>query len=191
MYGKDYTYAQSRIQETIVRIAKTGEPVYVLRVELTGLCTVVPIEKDWGNPDNNILVPIDDLDLHPVPLGYINCRGQAVYTMRIPMRRDWKQGLRQQNCWSSGPMLYQLPMSSLKNCIMNKYPTFERACKDVNVGVDRGRRKAIAWHRSWAVSTGGIVYYKNYEQVGSLNDGEVQLFKSFSYLKEALLESLS
>jgi len=192
MYGKDYPYAQTRIQGTVLRIAKSGEPVYVYHVSMNGQCHVIPIEKNWGNAaENAFLVTVDDLDMHPVPLGYVNCAGEATYLMRIPMRRDWKQGLRQENCWSSGRMFSEIPMKYVKHCIMGKYPSFEKVLKDVKVGTARGRQKLIAWHRHWAVSTGGQVYYKNHEPVGEIKGDAVELAPNYTYLKEALAESMA
>lgn len=190
MYGKDYVYAQTRIQGTILRLLETGEPVYVMHVTAAGTCTCIPIEKDWNNPAEGQKCHVDQLDMHPVPLGYVNCAGDATYLMRIPMRRDWKQGLRQENCWSSGRHFSDIPMKDIKNCIMNKYPTFNRAIKDVQNGTARGRQKTIAWHRNWAIRTDGIVLYKNNEAVGNLKDDGVELTSSYWYLKEALQESM-
>src|ERR1700754_2631417 len=109
MYGHDYVYAQTRIQGTVLRVLATGEPVYVVQVSGDGRCACVPIDLDWGDRNNNIYLQVDELDMHPVPLGYVNCAGEATYLMRVPMRRDWKQGLRQENCWSSGRRLLQIP----------------------------------------------------------------------------------
>lgn len=188
MYGKDYPYAQSRIQGTVVRLLKNGEPVYVVYVNAYGSCGVTPIEEDWGDHDKTVVVHVDDLDLHPVPLGYVNCAGEATYLMRIPMRRDWKQGLRQENCWSSGRRFMQIPMKDIKNCIMDRFPTFDKALKDVSESVRK--IKIIAWHRNWAVSTSGQVLYKNHEIVGGVIEDKIVLNPSFQYLKEALAESM-
>lgn len=187
MYGKDYSYAQTRIQGTVLRISKTNIPVYIVRVTNSGECLAIPIEQPWHDFEKAIRVHVDDLNMHPVPLGYVNCAGKATYLMRIPMRRDWKQGLRQENCWSSGRPFGEISMSDIKNCIMNVYPTFSRAVKDIAVGK---HPKTLAWHRHWAVTTGGIVMYKNHEIVGKLNDeGIVQLDSTYHYLREALEES--
>lgn len=192
MYGNDYAYAETRIQGTILRVAKGGEPVYVHHVLPNGHCLVVHIDQDFNDPGNVIQVNLDDLDLRPVPLGYVNCAGDATYLMRIPLRRDWKQGLRRENCWSSGRSLGDIPMKDVKNCIMGRYPSFRKAVKDVRVGVSRGRKKTIAWHRHWAVNTDGSVFYKNHEPVGVVDfeTGKVSLHPSYSYLKEALQETV-
>jgi len=188
MYGNDFAYAQSRIQGTILRVKKTGEPVYVYIVNGGGQCSVTPIERDWGG-EATVTMHVDDLDMHPVPLGYVNSAGEATYLMRVPMRRDWKQGLRQENCWSSGRRLNSIPMKDLKNCIIGRFPSFETALKDVVKSGEKAKNKIIAWHRHWAVSTDGRVFYKNHEQVGTILDGHVDLFPSHKYLAEVLEES--
>lgn len=189
MYGKDYPYAQSRIQGTIVRVQKSGEPVYVVLVTGTGHCSVTPIDKEWGG-DESFVIHVDELDLRPVPLGYVNCAGEACYLMRVPLRRDWKQGLRQENCWSSGRRFSQISMKSVKNCIINRYPSFDVAIKDVNKADAKGKVKTIAWHRNWAINSNGQVMYKNHEVVGTLSDTKVILDPCFKHLNEVLQESL-
>lgn len=188
MYGKDYGYAQTRIEGTMVRLLGSGEPVYVQRVLDSGMCYLHMIDDE-----NNATITkhIDDLDMHPVPLGYVNVRGDVVYLARIPMRRDWKQGLRQANSWSSKGLLDDIPRKSIRHCIIGKYPTFNKACKDVKIGVARGRNKIIAWHRHWAIETSDFIQYKNHEIVGKLEKGKPVLFDRYKYLKEALEESMS
>lgn len=194
MYGSDYGYAGTRIQNTIVRLKKDGSPVYVLSVGPTGVCLVCHIEvQDWTQ-ENAISVHLDELNMSPVRMGYINTAGEATYAMRIPMRRDWKQGLRQENCLTSARRLFAIPMKDLKNCIMNVYPSWPTVVTDVQKGVTRGRVKIIAWHRHWALDTKGTIYYKDMEPVGKLKtEGDLswpELDEKHQYLKEALLETL-
>lgn len=189
MYGKDFGYASTRILGTIVRLIKDGSPVYVQHVSPEGICMVIPIEKEWML-ENAIRVHVDDLDYKPVRLGYVNCGGEATYIQRIPMRRDWKQGLRQENCTTSGRRLFAIPMGDVKNCIINRYPTYAAAWKSVKPK-PRGRHKTLAWHRHWAVNTAGEVFYKNYEFVGRVNErGIPELISQYAYLKEALAETM-
>lgn len=190
MYGKDYGYAQTRIQGTILRIQKSGEPVYVASVSNDGTCVVIPIEHSHLTMDHAVRVGVDDLDMHPVSLGYVNVAGEATYLMRIPMRRDWKQGLRSENCYSSGRRLSQMPMKAVRSCIMNKYPTFKKVCTDIEAAVKNNRVKTLAWHRNWALRSDTTVFYKNLRVVGRLVGGAVVLDKGNEHLKECLEESM-
>lgn len=185
MYGEDYGYASTRILGTIVRL-KDGNPVYIQHMNERGQCWAIPIEKEWMI-ENAVQVHLDDLDLRPVRLGYVNTGGNASYFQRIPMRRDWKQGLRQENCTSNSYRLFSIPMVDLKNCIINRYPTFAKACEGVSVPRTKG--KIIAWHRHWAVATRGEIYYKG-EPVGYLVDDKPVLSERFTHLKEYLLETI-
>src|SRR3546814_19898112 len=75
MYGKDYNYARTRIEGTIVRIRKTNEPVDVQNVSrANGVCSVSLINDIDGDV---FLTTLDDLHVEPVPLGYVNTDGNA------------------------------------------------------------------------------------------------------------------
>lgn len=189
MYGKDFAYAGTRIAGTIVRLAKTGEPVSVDHVSANGICGVAPITK-IGQLNDYLEVHLDDLDLTPVSLGYINCAGQAAYIMRIPIRRGpANQGLRQENSvCSNGRRLYGLPMDALRNCILGKYPTFEKAVQG-SVTKKDGAVKCIAFNRHWAIH-GKYLLYKNNLVVGTIEKGKPVLDDKFKHLKESLAEAV-
>lgn len=187
MYGKDFAYAHTRITGSIVRLAKSGEPVYVEGVLNNGTCVVSDIRKmQDGEPTH---VHLDDLNVEPVRLGYVNVAGQAVYLMRVPIRKGpGNQGLRSENSvCSNGQRLLQLPMDALYNCIVGKYPTYIKAL--AGVGKNKGVVvKTIAFSRHWAIS-GSALMYKN-RCVGSCADGKPVLDESHQYLRESLGELL-
>lgn len=188
MYGKDYEYASTRLDGTLVRLAGTGEPVMVQTVSVLGTVTVTPYGK--SRDTHEYYVKLDELDVHPVPLGYVNCGGDATYISRMPMRRDYKQGLRGNNAWSSGRNFDALPHAAVRNCIMGRYPTFEKAWKDVQIGPNAVRMKMLAWGRRWAVRSDGVIYYRGEEIVGQVVDGKPMLLAGYTYLQELLEESL-
>lgn len=184
MYGKDYGYAGTRITGTIVRLLKDGEPVLVANVLNNGICLVSKICKI-----NDIQeVHLDELDLTPVKLGYINCAGQAAYLMRIPIRRGPNnQGLRAENSMcNNGRRLFGLPMDALRNCILGKYPSFEKARTSSAVAKD-GEVKCIAFDRHWAIH-GKFLMYKNNLVVGSIEGKKPVLQDRFKHLAESLAE---
>lgn len=179
MYGDDHEYAHSRLVETIVRLR--GEPVYVHSVKKGMVVTYHRLDNEEISH-----CKANELDLHPVPLGYCNYNKYACYLTRIPMRRDWRQGLRRGNFSSlSGLSAERIPYDAIRKVIIGDYPTFAAAIAAVK------KIKSLAWHRHWAVDTHGQVLHKGAERpVGKIVNGEVELDSRYMYLTEALKESL-
>lgn len=180
MYGDDYEYANSRLTETIVRL--NGEPVFIHRV---GPGMITSYNKLEGDGELQTCMA-DELDLHPVPLGYCNYNKFACYLTRLPMRRDWRQGLRRGNFMSlTGPAAERIPYEALRQAIIGDYPTFAKAIEAVK------KVKSVAWHRHWAVDCHGQLLHKGGERpVGIIRDGTPELDSKYFYLEEALKESL-
>lgn len=180
MYGKDYDYAESRLSDSIVRIAKSGEPIHVQAVNpRTGGVDGVMLSTNTA-----VMVNVDDLNLEPVPLGWCNLKGGATYLARIPKRKDWKQGIRAQTCFSSTVAFRNIPRQDIAKCIKGEYPKFHDLFGKPWV-------RMMAWSRKWA-SDGIDLYYGNLGRVGTINDkGEPTLDHEHSFLKESLEKSLS
>lgn len=180
MYGDDYEYANSRLTETIVRLK--GEPVFIHRVG-PGMITSYNKLNGEGGIESCMA---SDLDLRPVTLGYCNYNKFACYLTRVPMRRDWRQGLRRGNFLSlTGAPAERIPYESLRQVIMNDYPTFKAALEAVK------KIKSMAWHRHWAVDCHGQLLHKGAERpVGTIRDGVPELASKYFYLAEALKEAL-
>lgn len=183
MYGKDHEYANSRLHETIVR--RGDVPVYVYGVRAGMVVQYVTLEN-VGKEDPQEC-PIDELNLQPVPLGYCNYNKNAIYLQRMPMRRDWRQGLRRGNftCCGIGADPNRVPYESIAQTIIGDYPTFKASLDAVS------KLKSVAWSRFWSVNNGLEVFYKgSINPVGRIEEGEVILEPSYYYLREALKESL-
>lgn len=180
MYGEDWNYAHSRLQETIVRL--DGQPVFVYNVSPGMIAKVSFLDS----MDETSFAHVKSLDLKPVPLGYCNYNKYACYLSRIPMRRDWRQGLRRGNFYSSGPVnADRIPYEALKKTIIGEYPSFERAVEAVSKIV------SMAWHRHWCVNKLGQVFHKGSSKpVGKVVNGRVELNSQHMYLTEALQESV-
>lgn len=180
MYGDDWNYASSRLCETIVRLK--GEPVYIYSVNPGMIAKYAKLD----DLDNIAFCDANELDLKPVPLGYCNYNKNACYLSRIPMRRDWRQGLRRGNFASlSGVDAERIPYGALAKTILGDYPTYKAALDAVR------KVKSMAWHRHWAVDGALQVFYKGaIRPVGEVVEGVVQLNSRSHYLAEALSESL-
>ncbi len=178
MYGNDYEYARTRLNGTVVRHA--GQPVFIIEIDADCVCTAQHIDSG-----ENFTADLEEFDLTPVPLGWCNIpNGQAVYLQRVPLRRDWKQGLRKENMHAAFGNLNRINYKHIKACILGEYPTLASAiAKAKKYGL------STAWRRHWAISTDGVsVLYKDYDSpVGEIVDGQIVLLQKYSYLETCLL----
>lgn len=178
MYGKDHEYAHSRLEQTVVSL--NGEPVFVMTVK-RGMLVTYSTLKDMTT---YLTCRVDDLDLRPVKLGYCNNPRGVTYLMRMPMRRDWRQGLRFGNFIGVGFDARHLAYTDLYDVIKGKYPTL----KEVVVSIKTGKAKALAWCREWAISADDLLYKG--QKVGKLVGNVPVLDEENCYLREALEEAL-
>lgn len=178
MYGKDWRYAATRLVGSIVRWKKT--PVTVQEVYPDGTVVVESIAKGAVGRAN-----MDDLNLKPVPLGFVNYEKQASYVSRVPKRRDWRQGLRVGNMTSFGIPQQIIPGLALSKTIKGIYPTYEST-----LGRVRDRGGSHAWHRHWAINEREEILYKHGVVVGKIERGRPLLSSKYEYLQEYLEECL-
>lgn len=173
MYGDDWRYAASRLNGTIVRLV-SGEPIKVLDINDTDEVVV----RVLGTRDNKV-VKLNELDCSPVPLGFVNSPHGAQFVMRVPKRRDWRQGMRRENTKVVGPSGRYSELY-LKRAILGVYPSFKYASSRKSKG------KLTAWHRHWAIDSKGGLFYKAHGCVGSYIDGDFKLKVKWEYLREYL-----
>lgn len=180
MYSDDYEYANSRLAETIVRLGK--EPIFVFSVRSGMTVQYAPL----SDLTDVKICHIDELNLQPVPLGYCNYNKHASYLTRMPMRRDWRQGLRRGNfCSLNAVNADRIPYESLRQAIIGDFPSLAAALEAAK------KVKSIAWHRHWAVDNFGQLFYKGgTKPVGKVVNGELQLDSRYIYLNESLKESV-
>lgn len=179
MYGDDWNYADSRLAGTIVRL-EDGEPVFVHGIRHGMEATVCKLSDLY----NNQIVNANTLNLVPVPLGMCNFDKRAHYLSRIPMRRDWKQGLRKENFMSHTVHVQLIPPHILRAVIVGEYPPLEECiamCEKKEV-------TSAAWNRAWAVTVDGNLIYKEEGKVGVVKKGVLALDEQYRYLQEALQE---
>lgn len=178
MYGDDWDYANSRLQGTIVRLG--DEPVFVHSVGPGMKAEVSKLEDIY----TNFTTDANELNVTPVPLGMCNFGDTVSYLSRIPLRRDWRQGLRRENFKSSNIDHAAIPPDVLAKVIKGQYPSLKEALETV-----AKKKGAIAWHRNWAVDSDGKLIYK-LSVVGTSKDGMLLLDKPYQYLAEALEEAV-
>ena len=147
MYN-DVRYARSRLNGTIVRNSN-GRAVSV--TDIGGRDrnpTVEYVELRNGRSGSESLF---DMILVPPQLGFANHGNAVYYLSRMPMRDDWRQGLRRRNyrCLY-GPPAESISQENLAKCIENVYPTYEFA---LDYCINQGRE--MAFHSDFAVIDSG------------------------------------
>lgn len=170
-YSGEYDYASTRLDHTFV--LHEGKLVYIQHVEGNGNAFLCDVDG------NEFVVPVTDLDVSPPQLGYVNYNGSIYYVIRKPMRRDWRQGMRENNLVE---MLYgeDIPIWSLQPTISNDYPTVEEVLES----------GCGAFSRDWAIKNDRLYYRTN--RVGSIGKGKgIKLMEKFRHLIESLSEAIA
>lgn len=191
-YSTDLAYANNRLGDSIV--LHKGQPVYVVEVrgDEGGRAIIRSIPQN-----NTVGVPLSELDLTPVRLGYVNEDGDAHYAMRVPSRQ-WRQGLR-------SSQLISLPSgnwrgrnrittsSNFANTVVGNYPSPISCYESIVNGEVNGQ----AFSRSFAIvrtNRRGPSYNLCYKAtvVGTAHVGDSRMILTiapkFSYLTELLEE---
>lgn len=116
-YGKDFQYASTRLRSSVVLYGK--EPVLLGDIDGKGYVFVEYLVT--GMVDR---VPLDNLNLTPVELGYVNDignRDKAVYCFRDPARL-YKQGLTKENFRRNDKMRSSFKCATVGRTIKNIFP---------------------------------------------------------------------
>lgn len=183
MYSDDLDYAAKRLNATLVRL-NTGEAFYA---ERTFHDPSLRVKHVGTKLDSGEFTEVfhEDLDLTPVPLGFINISKKMVFVMRKPMRRDWHQGLHYNSIATDGTLRpNDIQISWLLQPIKNQYPTFQRAIKDLKT------RLSIAFSRDFGLiktDTDPILRYRQYN-VGTVSNGRAVLSPNKLFLQQHLEE---
>ncbi len=117
-YQDDPEYASSRLKNTIV--FKDKEPIYITAIGGAG---EVRYYNLGSHSRREFLTTLQQIDLTPNPLGYVNTEWKAHYLRRWPYRQ-FKQGL----TWDSIKKA-DLKGPDLARCLKNIYPSVT-ACVD-------------------------------------------------------------
>ena len=130
------------------------------------------------------LKKVKDINIQPVPLGYVNFSRSAEYITRRPTRR-WKQGLTTDSL-NRGVRRSVMKSKALANCILGRYPKLE----DALGMLEKETHISVAFDRNWSVEVGVVapsLFYKG-RYVGIIEKGEGKLLPKFEYLIESLAE---
>lgn len=162
-----------------------GTPFLVSSVERQG-GDVVCVGSTLPNEDFEI-VPLRDVDLTPVPLGFCNIGTKMVFACRKPMRRDYKQGLSRQNLVTYGAE-GTVGFKNLTDTILNIYPKVDEVVKYLSPKSSGSR----AFSRDFGLSKkDGLINlcYRKYV-VGKVEDKVLVLNRDKYFLEQHLSESV-
>jgi hypothetical protein len=157
-----------------------GRPFYVVEIDGLQVSGYYTDTQKIGR----FTLPNKQLDIRPVPLGYVNTTSDVLYCSRLPHRR-YKQGLNSANLvvnkrvHSLDRLIKSVSMAKLIN---NEFPSMEDAYARMN------KHSGCAFHRYWAFvrqDDGVHLHYRGIE-VGKYQSGNLVLLENFTYLKEEL-----
>lgn len=185
-YGEDYAYADNRLRNTLV--SYKGYPFFIEAVMRDGTVVgqVVGTKQFTGETFH-----LNDFDLTPLPLGYVNKGDRAIYFERMPSR-FYRQGLTRDTLYTKGQNRREgFMVNELACTIRGLYPKFED-CIDVVAN-----NECLSWAFSRKFAIGKLkpsankinVSYRG-NIVGVVNDGGPKLDNKYSFLNESLEEVL-
>lgn len=189
---QDPEYACERLSGSIVRYG--GAPVYVDHIDNEGYATIIPCGVQVPFVKH---VEYQELDLTPVPLGNVNTPHGVVYASRVPKRRDWRQGLRENNLTVYGVVGFgdrlSLRGQAVTNTIMGIYPSFKESVE--KVVCDEVVAVAFSRHFSVSKGEGGLTLHYREKEVGtieiSVEGTPLHKWKEeYSYLQEMFQEEV-
>lgn len=181
-------YAKTRLVDTVVRL-NTGIPVRVMSMweeDGESMCECFDLVEGVA-----VVVDMSELDITPVPLGYCNNGPNAQYLMRMPMRRDWKQGLRQNNLTTPSGRPIEIPWEVVAKTIINDYPTLDAAKKrlfdkPLNPFLNPGNVKRVAFSRNFSIDKSFNLEYKGTLNVGDIKNDNYKLLDEYLWVEDEL-----
>jgi len=180
MYEDNLEYAKGRLELTLVRVKE--EPFFVHTVKNIGKTMVA--EGVFFYKEGEIsVVKMSDLNLEPVPLGYINYGPSAYFLLRKPARK-WKQGLNTGNMGFVGAQGFRdFPPREMRETVLGIYPTFKDSLNLIKTHVK------VAFCREFAITENKHILYRE-RNVGKV-DKLVSLEPRYNYLSEYLEEMIN
>lgn len=185
MYEDDLDYASRRLNNTLVRTAD-GHPFFVLRTYHNENGEMFHDGEDMITNQRRT-EKHKDINLEPVPLGFVNTSGDMVFVARKPMRRDWRQGLCHNNMITYGRVRAEdINLKLLVQPIMKQYPSFAKAIAAL------AKKSSVAFSRDFGLSKEAdkiTLCYRQY-RVGEVINGVPVLDANKAFLQQHLQEAI-
>lgn len=127
------------------------------------------------------------LDITPQKLGYVNhSMGFAQYICRKPMRRDWKQGLRDNNAATPKNNRSNFETSAIAKALLNEYPNLEECYAFCDEGGD-----SMAFSKNFCLDRDKRVMYKGWVAIGSVTKAmKIEIEKGKEWIEQALQDEV-
>lgn len=176
-------HASLRLKGTVVRVGNS--PIWI--VNATRLNVKYFFLEDINTRTSTI--SCSELNLKPVPLGFVNDNNCCYYSYRVPVQR-YKQGLSDENFKTF------FRNKSLSSCLLwldktikNIYPSIEEALTISRYIKSDGKKyPTCAFHRHFALNKDGFIFYKKTFIGRFIHEKEFILESDESCLNELLKE---
>jgi hypothetical protein len=177
---------EMRLSRSLVKY--NGRPFFIEDVEPN--CVLVGRYLDTQR-EARCELPNGNLDIRPVPIGYVNMNTRCLFITRAPQRR-YKQGLNESNIrvltqrhWEPRINLRDLLLSkNMARTVNNEYPSLEQCLEELRT------KKSQAFCRRFAVQNekelGVVSLQYRGRAVGIVLGDEVQLNSKNRFLQEEL-----
>jgi hypothetical protein len=187
----DLQYAHSRLVETTILHQRAATLIHKVTLGNKGKLRLHGVEL---RANKEVADYIDNFDYEPPQLGFSNVpgHGTALYWMRKPMRKDWKQGIRNNNVYSPNNIGMRFDPRLCLDALEGIYPTLDECIKMNERAVGHGFRNShSAFSRHFAISNDMKLCYKTHGQVGQLDaNGNYLINAGFEWVEEVLQETL-
>lgn len=186
MYEDDCDYAARRLNNTVVRLTN-GNLFCVLTSEYNDAGKLCHLGDNYISGERELVLH-SDLNLEPIPLGFVNTSSDMVFLARKPMRRDWRQGLSHNSLVTYGRLRpSDVNYKLLVQPVLQQYPTFTRALESLS-----GKKTSIAFSREFGLAKQGNSILLRFRQhdVGEVKDGQVTLYPKKFFLQQHLDEAM-
>lgn len=185
-YKEDYAYAQTRLSGTVVK--HNDRVVLVNSVNYGGQCDLTDLLCN-----KELTAHLNELDLSPVKLGYMNMKEGATYVMRAPIRY-YKQGLTHNVIKAAGGLPGFLSSNMVRTILgMFPHPLEAAECVHNKECSSMAFSRVFAFSKPLKKSLG--LEYKS-KKVGSVTWNEdvkslnYNLDEEYEFLRESLEEAL-
>jgi hypothetical protein len=190
MFNNDADYARSRIVASYMKGKEKHDGLYkIVEIQAKGNDLKTAKILAYDSKNRQVGLTIDMLCFSPGKLGYINdwFSGTATFLSRLPIRRDFRQGLRaSQLCSlrngssnSISDNWLETNIQSVSSCLCDTYSSLAQVIEKVEeANVD------MAFSKNFALSNKYKLLYKGFV-IGDLKkDDTFKIQTAFSFVEE-------